>query len=117
MGCVGLNSGVDSRRCIPYPAEVPFLGRVKRQEGKDKTEMKSIVLDGHPAMWLGLKECLSVAGDISIEGETGEGGEALCLVGDATTDLVTRSQPGGDTDGVEVCRRLEAVPAPVREVE
>ena len=77
--------------------------------------MRVLVLDGHPAMRLGLKGLLGVAGDIWVIGETGDGEEALSLARELRPDLVILGlNLIGSTDGVAVCRRLKALEPPPR---
>ena len=77
--------------------------------------MKVLVVDGHPAMRLGLKGLLGVTGDMWVVGETGDGCEALNVVEEVNPHLVIVGlNLTGEPDGVEVCRRLKALPRPPR---
>lgn len=77
--------------------------------------MKVLVVDGHPAMRLGLKGLLGVTGDMWVVGETGDGCEALDIVKDVNPQLVIVGlNLVGEPDGVEVCWRLKALPRPPR---
>lgn len=77
--------------------------------------MKVLVVDGHPAMRLGLKGLLGVTGDMWVVGETGDGFEALDIVEEVDPHLVIVGlNLVGEPDGVEVCWRLKALPRPPR---
>lgn len=77
--------------------------------------MKVLVVDGHPAMRLGLKGLLGVTGDMWVVGETGDGCEALEIVEEVDPHLVIVGlNLVGEPDGVEVCWRLKALPRPPR---
>lgn len=77
--------------------------------------MKVLVVDGHPAMRLGLKGLLGVTGDMWVVGETGDGCEALDIVEEVDPHLVIVGlNLVGEPDGVEVCWRLKALPRPPR---
>ena len=62
------------------------------------------MVDGHPAMRLGIQELLSVAGDMRVVGEMGDGEEALRIVNELRRDrIVVGLNFTGDTDGFDVC--------------
>lgn len=70
-----------------------------------------VVADGHPTMRLGISCVLGAADDMSIVGETGEGGEILGLVEQERPCLVVLGlNLAGEPDGIEACRRLKALP-------
>lgn len=76
--------------------------------------MRAIVADGHCATRLGVRHVLS-PGDIRIVGETGEGEEVLRLIEELRPDLVVLGlNLESDADGIEVLRRLKALPDPPR---
>lgn len=76
--------------------------------------MEVVIVDGHPTMRLGLKGLL-LATDVRVVGETGDGEEALRLVREARPDLVVLGlNLTGETDGIEVCRRIKDLPEPPR---
>ncbi len=77
--------------------------------------VKVLVVDGHPAMRLGLKGLLGVTGDMWVVGETGDGCEALDIVEEVDPHLVIVGlNLAGEPDGVEVCWQLKALPRPPR---
>ncbi len=77
--------------------------------------MKIVVVDGHPAMRLGLKGLLGFAGDMWVVGETGDGEEALRLVDDLRPHLVVLGlNLTGETCGVEGCLKIKALLDPPR---
>ena len=69
------------------------------------------MVDGHPAARRGLKEILNEAGDTRVVGECGRGDEAARLVEETRPELVILSlDTAGETEGLEACRRLKALP-------
>lgn len=75
--------------------------------------MKVLVVDGHPAMRLGLKGLLGVTEDMWVVGETGDGCEALEIMEEADPHLVILGlNLVGEPGGLEVCWRLKALPRP-----
>ena len=77
--------------------------------------MRVLLVDGHPAMRLGIQELLSVAGDMRVVGEMGDGEEALRLVNELRPDLIVLGlNLTGDTDGIEVCQTVKASLDPPR---
>ncbi len=68
-------------------------------------------MDGHPATRRGLREILNEAGDTRVVGECGYGGEATRLVAETRPELVILSlDMAGESEGLEACRRLKALP-------
>ena len=75
--------------------------------------MRILVVDGHPAMRLGIKVLLNDAEDMCIINETESGEEAIQIVGKMHLDLVILGlNLVGDPDGIETCRRLKRLPEP-----
>ena len=73
-------------------------------------DRRVLVVDGHPTMRLGLVVLLGDAG-MHVVGETGDGEEALRIVGEERPDLVVLGlNLAGGTDGVETCRAVKALP-------
>ena len=73
--------------------------------------MRVVVVDTHPAARRGLREILNEAGDTRVVGECGYGGEATRLVEQTRPELVILSlDTAGETEGLEACRRLKALP-------
>ena len=77
--------------------------------------MRILVVDGHPAMRLGIRVLLDVTGGMCVVGEAGNGEEAVRLVEESQPDLaVVGLNLNGEPDGIEVCRRLKTLPEPPR---
>jgi len=77
----------------------------------DNPSMKVVVVDTHPAARRGLREILNETGDIKVVGECGRGDEAARLVEEMRPELVVLSlDTAGETEGLEACRRLKALP-------
>jgi DNA-binding NarL/FixJ family response regulator len=73
--------------------------------------MRVVVVDTHPAARRGLREILNEAGDTRVVGECGLGDEATRLVEETRPELVILSlDTAGETEGLEACRRLKALP-------
>lgn len=73
-------------------------------------DLRVIVVDGHPVMRLGLVVLLGEAG-MHVVSETGDGEEALRIVGEERSDLVVLGlNLAGGVDGVEACRAIKALP-------
>ena len=71
---------------------------------------KIVLVDGHPAMRLGLKDLLNANG-MWVAGESGNGDEALRLVEEMRPDLVVLDlNLAGETNGVELCSRIKSLP-------
>ena len=69
------------------------------------------MVDGHPATRRGLREILNEAVDTRVVGECGRGDEAKRLVEETHPELVILSlDTAGETEGLEACRRLKALP-------
>jgi two-component system response regulator DevR len=69
------------------------------------------VVDGHPVTREGQKALLSTESDLQIVGEADTGEEALRLVMEAAPDLVVLDlNLAGDLNGIELCRRIKALP-------
>ena len=69
------------------------------------------MVDGHPATRRGLREILNEAGDTRVVGECGRSDEATQLVEKTRPELVILSlDTAGETEGLEACRRLKALP-------
>ncbi len=85
--------------------------RIAEVRSEWRTTLPTVVLvDDHPAMRLGLKDLLNANG-MWVAGEAGDGDEALRLVEEMRPDLVVLDlNLSGETDGIEVCRRLKTLP-------
>ena len=85
--------------------------RIAEVRGKWRVTLPRIVLvDGHPAMRLGLKDLLNANG-MWVAGESGNGDEALRLVEEMRPDLVVLDlNLAGETNGIELCRRIKGLP-------
>ena len=69
------------------------------------------MVDGHPATRRGLREILNEALDTRVVGECGRGDEATRLVEETHPELVILSlDTARETEGLETCRRLKALP-------
>jgi DNA-binding NarL/FixJ family response regulator len=76
--------------------------------------MKVVIADGHPTMRLGLRGLLFTT-EMRVVGETGDGEEAIRLARERHPDLVVLGlNLTGETDGIEACRRIKALPHPPR---
>ena len=68
-------------------------------------------MDTRPAARRGLREILNEAGDTRVVGACGSGDEATRLVEETRPELVILSlDTAGETEGLEACRRLKALP-------
>jgi len=77
---------------------------------REKPGLRVVVVDGHPAMRVGLKALLGAEEGIRVVGETGSGEEALHLAAAGPELVVLGLNLVGEPDGVEVCRRIKAMP-------
>lgn len=78
---------------------------------KEKFPLRVAVVDSHPIMREGQRAILSGMGYIRIVGEAGAGEEALRLVKEKAPDLViVDSDLAGKPSGIELCRRMKALP-------
>ena len=74
--------------------------------------MDVVVADGHPTMRLGLKDLLQTT-EMRVVGDAGAGADVLRLARERRPDLVVLGlNLTGETDGIEVCRRIKALPRP-----
>ena len=107
----GVGKGCRRRRPVAGSPERLGLGpRIAEEEGS----MDVVIADGHPTMRLGLKGLLRTT-EVRVVGETGDGGEALRLARERHPDLVVLGlNLTGETDGIEVCRRIKTHPHPPR---
>lgn len=75
--------------------------------------MNSIVMDSHPAMWLGLKGLLGIVGGMWDGDKTGDGEEALRLVEELRPHIVVLGLNLTEgTHGIEVCLKVKALSNP-----
>jgi two-component system, NarL family, response regulator DevR len=73
--------------------------------------LRVAVIDGHPVTRVGLNTLLDKEEDVRVVGEAGSGEEALRLVAKAQPDLVVLGlNLARELDGIEVCRRIKAMP-------
>lgn len=76
-------------------------------------KVRILLVDDHPVTRLGLRNVLETAEDLLVVGETGDAEEAVRLAARLRPDLVVLDLRLGDSgDGVEVCRKMKALPNP-----
>jgi two-component system, NarL family, response regulator DevR len=83
----------------------------EQKESGKKSLLRVVVVDGHPLMREGQRAVLSAEGDIRIVGEADTGEEALRLVKKTAPDLVVLDlNLAGEPSGIELCRKIKALP-------
>ena len=86
-------------------------GRNYQKEQGRQPILRVVVVDSHPVTREGHRALLSAEGDMQIVGEADAGEEALRLVSEAAPDLVVLDlNLAGKLSGVELCRRIKALP-------
>ena len=68
--------------------------------------IRVLVADDHPVVRSGLRQVLSEAKDLSVEGEASSGSEVLALVASKPFDVVLLDIKLGDSSGLEVLGQL-----------
>jgi DNA-binding NarL/FixJ family response regulator len=82
----------------------------EKEQGRQPI-LRVVVVDDHPVTREGQRAVLSAEGDIQIVGEADTGEEALRLVRAAAPDLVLLDlNLAGELNGIELCRRIKALP-------
>lgn len=78
------------------------------------TMIRVVLVDDHPVVRSGIRHLLEKTSDIVVVGETGEGSEAMRLIGELAPDIVLLDMEMPGQTGVEIARRLQAAGSPVR---
>ncbi len=80
-----------------------------------ETVIRTLLVDDHPVMRLGIRSLLNTTEDFEIVGEAGDAEEAVRLAARLAPDLVILDLRLGEKgDGLEVCREMKALPKPPR---
>ncbi|PLS84716.1 MAG: DNA-binding response regulator [Actinobacteria bacterium] len=78
-------------------------------------KIRTLLVDDHPVTRLGIRSLLETTKDLLVVGEAGDAEEAVRLAVRLQPDLVVLDVRLGEKgDGMEVCRRMKAIPNPPR---
>ena len=80
-------------------------------------KIRTLIVEDHPTMRLGIRTILEVSGEIEVVGEATNAHDALLLARDVEPEVVVLDLRLGDTvGGVDLCRKIKSLPRPPRVV-
>lgn len=81
---------------------------------EDTNTIRVVLTDDHPVVRSGIRNMLEEAADIVVEGEAGDGKEALRLVEELSPDVLLLDMEMPGLSGVEVARQLQEAGSSVK---
>ena len=91
------------------------LGARTLSAHRSSKQINILLVDDHPVTRLGIRSLLNTTDDLEVVGEAGGADEAVRLAARLRPDLVVLDVRLGECgDGMEVCRKVKALPNPPR---